>query len=144
MAQVRDLTHAHQIWNSLHDNFAQQSKAREMQLRLGLQERIVESEEKVTLEETKEETQRAKEGPSDEQTLPAIVIAPRAREGLSEVQTPPKDPKEGSFLQQGVGIRKKAPGIERKEKNHPSPNRRNPGLGEGSSRGDDPDSHNHT
>lgn len=65
--------------------------------------RIVESEEKVTLEETKEETQRAKEGPSDKQTLPAIVIAPRAREGLSEVQTPPKDPKEGSFLQQGVG-----------------------------------------
>jgi hypothetical protein len=47
-----------------------------MQLRLGLQERIVESEEKVTLEETKEETQRAKEGPSDEKTLLPIVIAP--------------------------------------------------------------------
>ena len=115
-----------------------------MQLRLGLQERIVESEEKVTLEETKEETQRAKEGPSDEKTLPPIVIAPQAREGLSEVQTPSKDPKEGSFLQQGVGIRKKAPIIERKETNHPSPNRHNLSLGEGSSRGDDPDSHNHT
>lgn len=69
----------------------------------------------------------------------AGIIAPRAREGLSEVQTPPKDPKEGSFLQQGVGIRKKAQWIEIKETNRPSPNRRNPGLGEGSSRGDDPD-----
>ena len=40
--------------------------------------RIVESEEKVTLEETKEKTQRAKEGPSDEQTLP--VLLPREQE----------------------------------------------------------------
>lgn len=34
IAQVIDLTHAHQIWNALHENFAQQCQAREMQLRL--------------------------------------------------------------------------------------------------------------
>ena len=34
MAQVIDLTHAHLIWNSIHDNFAQQPQAREMLLRL--------------------------------------------------------------------------------------------------------------
>lgn len=34
MAQVIDLTHAHQIWNSIHYNFAQQPQAREIKLRL--------------------------------------------------------------------------------------------------------------